>query len=208
MVFPPDPCDKDLIGLLFSDPDRAWPLFQSRYGAFLKILIRRHRFSKEDAEEVYQEVCLRLVKHDLKVLRDWQPQRCPLKGYLVVITESVCLSFLRSSFHRYNRLRSQQPDWKPDLESALEKTNRPVLTPADRIQRLETLRIFNECLKSWTDSGKLSAEDRLLLELRLGGMTWDQVSEVLGMSSATARSRLFRIKGELRQRLVVRGLDV
>jgi len=208
MTFMADPCDEALINHVLTDPDQGWREFQSKYGAFIKTLIRRHRLSTEDSEEIYQEVCLRLVKHDHRVLRAWEPARCPLKGYLVVITESVCLNFLRSSFHKYNQLRISPAGNDLDLDTVLSENGPLAPTPADRILRFETLRIFRDCLDSWCVSGFLSADDRLLIELRIGGMTWDQVSEVVGIPSATVRSRLSRMKRELRQRLIVRGLEV
>ena len=59
--------DVELIQRVLSNPSEGWEEFQAIYDRFLLKVTRRFDLAQEDEEEVYQEICLQLVKNDFKV---------------------------------------------------------------------------------------------------------------------------------------------
>lgn len=199
--------DEDLVACVLSDPEEGMKVLLAQHGALIRTLIRRQGFSNEDCKEVYQEVSLRLIKDNLKLIKGWDPTRCPLRGYLAVITQSACLNFYRSSFHRYSREKATQDEVSWALEWAQSNTS----TPLERLERHRLLERLARGLDALQGMGRFTEQDRLIFEFRIGGMTWEQIAESLGISCQTARNRMYRLKQALKKgmhRLAIpKGLD-
>ena len=100
--------DEEIRDSVLESPDRAWPEFWSRFERTIQARMSRFRLLPEDSSDVLQDLSLRLAKDDFKALRNWDPKRCSLEGYIGVVANSVCLDFLRSGFHSYS-VRKNNP---------------------------------------------------------------------------------------------------
>ncbi|HXG61592.1 MAG TPA: sigma-70 family RNA polymerase sigma factor [Planctomycetota bacterium] len=90
----------DLAACARGDP-AAWSAFVRRAAPILRHAVTRtfarHGRSGEEAdvEEAVQEVYVRLVKDDYRLLRTFDPLRASLATWLTVVARSAALDFLR-----------------------------------------------------------------------------------------------------------------
>jgi DNA-directed RNA polymerase specialized sigma24 family protein len=93
----------DLTPCLAGDR-RAWSAFVGRYSAVVYTTVRqvmrlrRREPEPKDCERLALNVFVRLVKSDFSLLRKYDPARCRLDTYLMVIARSTALDFLRFGF--------------------------------------------------------------------------------------------------------------
>jgi len=89
--------DSELRQLLAGDR-RIWETFVPRAAAVMRAPIRRllspHRLDQETGD-VLQDCFLRLVRHDFRLLRRFDPARATLSTWLGVIATSATLDHLR-----------------------------------------------------------------------------------------------------------------
>jgi len=94
------PGQMDIAGVLAGEK-LAWDRFVEKfagvlYGVALRTLRARvPSFSAEDAKDVMQDVFLRLIKDDFRLLRTYQPERASLSTWLTVVTRSAAIDWLR-----------------------------------------------------------------------------------------------------------------
>lgn len=201
MPHPSAQSDTELIAQILSSPDEGMKALFAKHGPLVRALIRRHGFLPEDCEEIFQELSLRLVKDDFKLLRDWDPAKCPLKGYLAVVAESACVNFFRSAFHRYTQRKRDGAEFEGDASSILSLSDSRARSPLEHLTRLHDLGRVRHHLEASLSAGKVNDQDRAIFELRLGGLSWKEIGESVGVSPQFARNRMQRLKGVLRQGL-------
>ena len=193
--------DEELWGSLLQNPNRAWPEFWSRVERTVQARISRFRLSPEDSADVLQDLSLRLAKDDFKVLRNWDPTRCSLEGYVGVVANSTCLDFVRSGFHAYSIRKDNPRQNESQTMDLIELFQDEDPDPAERLHRLQVEEITTNCLHDWEQSGDLKPDDRKLLECRFLGIDFRQISQILGIEEKAAIKRFSRLKARLRQRL-------
>ncbi|MHC4109086.1 MAG: RNA polymerase sigma factor [Planctomycetota bacterium] len=80
---------------------QAWDAFVERYAAVILSAVRRTVSARvgdsggHDVEEAAQEVFLRLIKNDSRLLRSFDPQRASLVTWLTLVSRSVAIDYLR-----------------------------------------------------------------------------------------------------------------
>ncbi|NUN95013.1 MAG: sigma-70 family RNA polymerase sigma factor [Candidatus Omnitrophica bacterium] len=190
--------EEALRGLVLSDPEEGWRRFWKEYGAFARSLIRKYGFSPQDSEEVFQELGIRLLKNETSALRSWDPERCSLRGFLAVVTSSVCVDFARSKFHKSSKLRS---DYASANEIALALAVDPAPSPAERLERILQVERLQRWLSEWSKEGTLRDRDQLILEAHIAGMTNLEIQEVAGVPKEEVANRLHRLKERLISRV-------
>jgi RNA polymerase sigma-70 factor, ECF subfamily len=198
--------DEELRDLVLENPDVGWPIFLSVHNGVLRNTIGRFHLPREDAHDLLQEAFLALVDNDCMVLRNWDPARCSLAGYLSVITAYTCLGFLRSGFNEYNK-RKQDPleDLAGDPHP-ISRIEDPGPTASTLLIRSEVEETLRECLEEWSRDG-LKEQDRLIIDFRLRGMSYKDVAELIDTSEENAMTRFSRLKSGLRKRLVQAGIE-
>lgn len=198
--------DEEIRNRLISHPEEGWRPFWERHGNFILRIIRRYHLKSEDSQEILQEVSLRLVKDNLRLLRSWDPGRGMLRGYLAVVTSSTCRSYLRS-IYRHNDsvifISRDDPNTDPLITSHLSD---PSPGPMERLQQRDVATLLMECLDSWEKAGELKADDYQLLRWRLEGLDNAQIASRLGISPGNASIRYHRLKHALKDRLARSGL--
>jgi RNA polymerase sigma factor (sigma-70 family) len=186
--------DDSLELLLSSDPEKGWSQFLAKYEAFLKVQIGRFDLSPEDKEDLFQEVCHRLVKEDFRIIRNWCPQQASFRRYLQVVAVSTCIAFLRARDHQTEKWRVHESE-PFDLDRILSD---PAPTPRERLERIELVESIQQHLDRATVDGRLSPESRLIVELRLRGASHAEAADYLGISEQAARKQFSRLKPRLR----------
>jgi len=94
------PGDMDISGVLAGEK-LAWDRFVEKFaGVLFGVALRTLRarvssFSAEDAKDVMQDVFLRLIKDDFRLLKTYQPGRASLSTWLTVVARSAAIDWLR-----------------------------------------------------------------------------------------------------------------
>lgn len=89
------------ISLVVSGDNAAWERFVEKFsGLLFGVAVRTLRartpgMGREDARDVVQDIFLRLVKDDFRLLRTYDPERASLPTWLTVVARSATIDFLR-----------------------------------------------------------------------------------------------------------------
>lgn len=89
------------LGRVISGEKAAWDQFVENFAGLLYGVVTRTlrahaaTHSTEDAKDVVQDVFLRLVKDDFRLLRTYDPQRASIATWLTVVARSATIDLLR-----------------------------------------------------------------------------------------------------------------
>jgi len=118
-----DDFDDDL-GPLLAGGKAAWNRFVVRYAPVIYAGVRRKLVPAgraEDAEDVAQEVFLRLCRRDYHLLRSYDPARARLTTWLTIIATSAAIDHLRRQKAGHQPLESV-----PEARLAVDPPKEPV----------------------------------------------------------------------------------
>ena len=176
--------DAELIQSVLDGDDTAFSVLVRKYQRSVHALAWRKIGDFHIAEDITQETFLQAYQR-LSTLRE--PQR--FASWLYVIAANYCKMWLRK-----NRLQTQSLE---DTSSGqLEKaTYSGYVTAENERTAIEAQR---EVVKKLL--AKLQESDRTVITLYyLGGMTYKEISEFLGVSEAAIRNRLHRARRRLKK---------
>ncbi len=145
---------------------RAWDRFVARYARIIYAAVHRRLLRagrSEEADDVVQEVFVRLCKADYRLLRTYDPARAGLSTWLTVVATSAAI----------DHLRRQKPP-STDLDSL----------PEDRLT--EEPRLPEKVV---IPPGLLSPRQALVLELLYRrDLEVADAAEIMGVNPQTVRS--------------------
>ena len=159
----------------------AWDAFVDRYGPAILSAVRhllrlRSNAEQSVAEDISQDVFLRLVKNDFRLLRSYDPSRASLATWLTIIARSTTIDFLRRKRLPLVSLENVGPVVSPDEPGESGEAVKP-LPP-----------------------GLLTGRQRLILRLIFDRqMDAGAVAELLGISPQTVRSTKHKAIQRLRE---------
>ncbi|MEM8961662.1 MAG: RNA polymerase sigma factor [Acidobacteriota bacterium] len=164
-----------------ADPD-AWDELIQRYGARIYNLALRFAGNPAEAEDLTQEVFLKLFRHLDRYRGD-----VPLVGWALRLSRNLCIDHWRASRAR-------------PLSDAVSETVLVHIADADdpqrRILARDQLRHVHDTL------GELSEDLAITFALReLHSMSYDDIATFLDVPVGTVKSRLSRARRELFKRL-------
>ncbi len=161
----------------------TWEEVARNYGRFLYTVAYRLTGNREDAEDLVQEVLLRVRRG----LESYQPGS--MEGWLSRIATNAFLDHVRRRRRRPEELLPEEPDWVlPPTASADEVLASEVLP--DDVQRALL---------------RLPEDFRAAVVLcDVAGLPYQQISESLGVPVGTVRSRIHRGRAMLRRALTSR----
>jgi RNA polymerase sigma-70 factor (ECF subfamily) len=167
--------DADL-GALLDGSKAAWNRFVSRHAGVIFAAVRRRLVPAgrtADAEDVAQDVFLRLCQNDFRLLRSYDPARAKVSTWLTVVAHSAAIDHLR-------RLRRRTEDIESQPEAVLAVD--PVVP--DRVKIPE---------------GLLSPRQALVMELLYQrDLTPGEAAEIIGIDAQTVRSMHHKALTKLR----------
>ena len=180
--------DQRLIDrVLAGDADAEDELLSRYRGLAIGLARGRFAFDPLAANEIWQEVVLKLWADDRKALRSWRGQG-RFSTYLTVIVVRLCLR------HREARARREAVTEPPEATSNAVDAGP---SPERRAVRNERRRLLAAALE------QLSPRDRLLLTLRFeDGRTPSEIARLLKLSPGAVRKALHDARKRLRRRLL------
>jgi RNA polymerase sigma-70 factor (ECF subfamily) len=178
--------DADLDAL-FDGNKAAWDRFVARHAAVIFAAVRRRLVPAgrtSDAEDVVQDVFVKLCQNDFRLLRNYDASRAKITTWLTVVANSAAIDHLR-------RLRRRTEDIEAQPESVLAVD--PVIPEKVKIP-----------------DGLLSPRQALVLELLYRrDMTPGEAAEVIGIDPQTVRSMhhkaLVKLRGHFQAELGEEG---
>jgi RNA polymerase sigma factor (sigma-70 family) len=172
--------DEQLVALFRAGEEEAFRIIHDRYSARLLAYARQMVSSRQDAEDILQEVFVRAYS----ALRT-SDRPLALRAWLYRIAHNRCIDQLRRPV--------------PPAPEALGATLAPAQDPVARAEERESLR------RLVADLRRLPEQQRSALLMReLGGMSYDEVAVALGVSAAAVKSVLVRARVSLAQAIEAR----
>ena len=178
----PEPLSYELIQDAVRGSHKAFRTIVEKHQAFVYAVAFRFVNDEQDAEDIAQEVFVRLWK-SLHTYR----QEVKLTTWLYKIVTNRCLDFLKS---RHGRQRKNKVE--------VDKGNhiQDHITPEKELQQQELKRIIQEAAE------ELTPKQRAVFILRdLEGLTTEEVSETLSMSAGNIKSNLFYARQKMSEKL-------
>src|SRR6478672_7252379 len=156
----------ELVAAAVSGDRNAWNDLVARFTPLVESVIRRHRLSDADADDVFQELWLKLIRN-LKDLRE--PQALP--GWIVTSTRNEAIRVLAA------RRRIELVD--PQVPSRIDRIDHPAVD--EDLLRQEGRQVVRAAL------GELSKEHRTLLLLVFADskVSYGQIGRTLGMPTGS-----------------------
>jgi len=197
---------------------KAWLEFLERFDRHIKLsVLRAYRFLsishlkreiiKEDIRDLVQEVYLRLVKNDCRVLKNFKPKYDKaFYAYLSII----CASVVKDFFKKFSRLKRKGYMYSIDERSAISKENKMIskrLLPSFMQTNPEKQVIAKDLLEkvknyySSADSKKGDKRKELIFQLYfIHGLSIEDISCIKGLniSLSNANVTIWRMKREIR----------
>ena len=149
--------------------------------------------NEEDARDMAQEAFIRAFKSLAGFRGDSK-----FSVWIYRLTSNICIDFLRSRAKK----RTVSMTWSDEEGGEAGELEIPDETwsPAERLERSET----RESVRRGLDS--LSPQYREILLLReINGLSYDEISEALGIEPGTVKSRIFRARKKLCDFLLSEG---
>jgi len=195
----------DLLSKCLQGEPGAWEAFVDRYAGVIfaavrRLLGRRGLVGEEQtAEDIAQDVFLRLIKDDFHLLRSYDAARASLVTWLTIVSRSATIDFLRRKRLRVvpleeARLQAAEPD------PAGAPLPAPRAAPTAEISEAEARQGALGQLE--LPPGILTARQTLLLHLLFDReMDVAQAAKLLGISPQTVRSAKHKAIQRLREYL-------
>lgn len=190
---PSKPSDAEIVRQVLDGYVNAFESLLIRYKELVLKIVKKH-VPYNDVEETTQDVFVRVYKS----LSNFKG-KSDFKHWLSAITVRTCYDYWRKSYRSreipMSSLTEKHQMW---LEEVISDQSEQSLY--DEGLQHEAKELLNWAL------GKLSAEDRMVLELMyLEGMSGKEAADLLGWSVANVKVRSFRSRKKL-QRLLTRLL--
>jgi RNA polymerase sigma-70 factor (ECF subfamily) len=189
------PSDNEIVRQVLDGYVNAFESLLIRYKELVLKIVKRH-VPYSDVEETTQDVFVRVYKS----LSNFKG-KSDFKHWLSSITVRTCYDYWRKAYRSQeipmSSLTEKHQKWLAEAIS-----DQSEQSPYDIGLRHEAKELLNWAL------GKLSAEDRMVLELMyLEGMSGKEAADLLGWSVANVKVRSFRSRKKL-QRLLTRVLEM
>lgn len=162
--------DPDLIAACLSGDASAWDALIRRYEALIFSIGTRSGLSQTDAEDIFQDVCLLLLRH-LEDLRDTER----LAGWLGATTRREVWRLRR---RRGATLTAEMPEREWELETARPVGSEPGETPQETLLALEDQNLVHLGLQELQDRCRTLLT---LLYLEDPPLSYAEISERLSL---------------------------
>jgi RNA polymerase sigma-70 factor (ECF subfamily) len=175
--------DNDLIQLVLQGQSAAYAELVDRYKAFVFTIVLRYISSREDAEEVSQDIFVKAFRS----LADFKGAS-KFSTWLYTITTTSCLSFLRKKKLDVQSLDNEKVFAAADtIDSG---------TTANQVEQKSRVAMVNEAIKM------LSPDDAQIITLFYKGeQSLEEIAAILGKEQNAVKVQLHRARTRLKERL-------
>ena len=175
--------DTEIIGRVLQGQQTVFSQLVERYQNYVFTLVLRFIESREDAEEVAQDVFIKAYRS----LADFRGES-KFSTWLFTITRTTCISFLRKK-----KLNTLSLD---NERTGLQVENRESGFRANLIEQKSRHAMLNEAI------GMLSADDSQVLTLFYKGeQTLEEIAQIMGMETNTVKVKLHRARQRLKDKM-------
>jgi RNA polymerase sigma factor (sigma-70 family) len=175
--------DSEIISLVLSGDQQAFAGLVSRYQNYVFTLVLRFTKSREDAEELSQDIFVKAYRS----LADFRGAS-KFSTWLYTIVNNTCITFLRK-----RKLVVHSLDNEKVLEAA---ENQHGGFSANQVEQKSRVAMVNKAINL------LGPDDATVLTLFYKGeQTLEEIAQVLGIEVNAAKVRLHRARGRLRDKM-------
>ena len=177
------PSDSEIIGLVLKGDHNAYALLVERYKSYVFTLTLRFIKSREDAEEVSQDIFVKAYRS----LADFKGT-AKFSTWLYTIVNTTCITFLRKK-----RLDIKSLDDEKTFEVA---DNQDSGFRANQVEQKSRLYMVNQAI------GLLSPDDAEIITLFYKNeQSLEEIGQILGLEVNTAKVRLHRARARLKEKM-------
>ena len=177
------PSDIEIISAVLNGDKQAYAQIVERYRAYVFTLTLRYIKSREDAEEVSQDIFIKAYR----ALADFKGAS-KFSTWLYTITTTTCISFLRKK-----KLAVHSLDNEKVFEVA-ENTNGGM--NANQVEQKSRVIMVNNAINL------LSPDDAEIITLFYKGeQTLEEIAQVLGIEANAVKVRLHRARTRLKEKM-------
>lgn len=175
--------------------DRAsFDLLMERHFASVARLAQRYLGSREDADDLAQEVFLKVYR-----ARERYRPEAKFSTWIYRITANLCLNWIRNRKSRRSvPLGSlfESAGGGEDSDAASTVEDEAAAEPLERLGELEVHRHVRRCLDELPDRQRLA-----VVLSKYEGLGYQEIAEVLDLSVVGVKSLLFRARETLKEKL-------
>jgi RNA polymerase sigma factor (sigma-70 family) len=177
------PSDSEIISLVLKGDHNAYALLVERYKSYVFTLTLRFIKSREDAEEVSQDIFVKAYRS----LADFKGT-AKFSTWLYTIVNTTCITFLRKK-----RLDIRSLDDEKTFEVA---DNQDSGFRANQVEQKSRLNMVNQAI------ALLSPDDAEIITLFYKNeQSLEEIGQILGLEVNTAKVRLHRARTRLKEKM-------
>lgn len=175
--------DTEIIGLVLQGDQNVYAVLVERYQNIVFTIVLRYIKSREDAEEVAQDIFIKAFRS----LADFKGT-AKFSTWLYTITTTTCITFLRKK-----RLDVQSLDNEKVFASA---DNIDGGMYANQVEQKSRINMVNEAIRL------LNPDDAQVITLFYKGeQTLEEIAQILGKEQNTVKVQLHRARGRLKDKM-------
>jgi len=188
--------DEELMGRIARSDEHAFEILVRRHQRRILNLIYRSIGDRMQAEDVAQEVFLRIWR----AAEDYEP-KAKFTTWVYRIAVNLCLDTLKSAHQKQSFVHPHVNSDHPDENDELLFRHGSAPSPEELLLAAEESRRIFAALKS------LPTNQRLAVILKkFDGLSYDEIGRILGCSKSAVESLLVRAKRNLCEKLLFHGL--
>lgn len=175
--------DNEIISKVLSGDHQAYAILVNRYQNYVFTLTLRMIKSREDAEEVAQDVFIKAYKY----LADFRGAS-KFTTWLYTIVNNTCITFLRKKKLDIRSLDNEHVFATADnIDSGIR---------ANMVEQKSKVAMVNDAI------GLLGTDDAQIITLFYKGeQSLEEIAEILGLETNTAKVRLHRARTRLKEKM-------
>lgn len=175
--------DTDIISQVLQGNQNAYAMLVERYQNFVFTIVLRYVKSREDAEEVAQDVFIKAYRY----LKDFKGT-AKFSTWLYTITTSTCITFLRKRKLEIHSLDNEKVfDVIDNIDGGMS---------ANTIEQKSRVNMVNEAIRL------LSSDDAQIITLFYKGeQTLEEIAQIIGIESNAVKVRLHRARTRLKEKM-------
>ena len=175
--------DNEIISKVLSGDHQAYAILVNRYQNYVFTLTLRMIKSREDAEEVAQDVFIKAYKY----LSDFRGAS-KFTTWLYTIVNNTCITFLRKKKLDIRSLDNEHVFATADnIDSGIR---------ANMVEQKSKVAMVNDAI------GLLGTDDAQIITLFYKGeQSLEEIAEILGLETNTAKVRLHRARTRLKEKM-------
>ena len=175
--------DTDIITQVLGGNQQAYALLVDRYQNFVFTIVLRYIKSREDAEEVSQDVFVKAYRS----LADFKGA-AKFSTWLYTVTTTTCITFLRKKKLEVHSLDNEKVFAAAgNLDSGMS---------ANQIEQKSRVNMVNEAIKM------LGPDDAQVLTLFYKGeQTLDEIASIMGKETNAVKVQLHRARARLKEKM-------